>query len=115
MNHHEKETGAEPSREPMSAGRPHLQPNILMINGNAVSSTFDKLRLDHSVLGDSRLLNCLFNRTNFEGSSFHGCDFDGSLLENCSLRGVELRDCDTEGLVINGIRVGDLFKLAMAR
>jgi uncharacterized protein YjbI with pentapeptide repeats len=115
MHHHEEEPGAPPSREPSHAGRPPLQPNMLMLNGNAVSSTFNRLRLDHSVLGDSMFLNCLFNRSNFEGSSFFGCDFDGSLLENCSLRGVELRDCDTEGLMINGIRVGDLLKLAIAK
>jgi uncharacterized protein YjbI with pentapeptide repeats len=115
MHSHEKGSDGERSHEPAHAGRPPLQPNMLLVNGNAVSSTFNRLRLDHSVLSDSMLLNCFFNRTNFDGSTFSGCDFDGSLLENCSLRGVELRDCNVEGLVINGIRVGDLLKMTLVK
>ncbi len=83
---------------------------MLVVHADLASSTLSRVRHDHSVITGSRYLNCAFHDTNFEGSSFVGCEFDASVIENSSLRGVELRNCDVEGLVINGIKVGDLLQ-----
>jgi uncharacterized protein YjbI with pentapeptide repeats len=98
-----------------SAQRPLLQPNMLVMNADVASSTIARVRHDHSVISESRYLNCLFSETNFEGSSFSGCDFDGCKVENASLRGVELSNCDVEGLVINGVNVGELLRQLAGR
>ncbi|WP_421736898.1 pentapeptide repeat-containing protein [Caulobacter sp.] len=90
------------------AAKTPFQPNMLVVQADLMSSTLSRVRHDHSVIADSRYLNCAFVDTNFEGSSFAGCEFDGSVIENSSLRGVELRNCDVEGLVINGIKIGAL-------
>lgn len=87
-----------------------LQPNMLVMNADVASSTLARVRHDHSVISESRYLNCLFSETNFEGSSFSGCDFDGCRVENASFRGVELFNCDVEGLVINGLNISQLLR-----
>ena len=94
-----------PPKDPTPAP---LRPNMLLVHAEATSSTFSRVRFDHSVIADSMYLNCRFNQSNFEGSSISGCDLDGAVIENCSLKGVEIRDCDLTGLVIDGVRVGDL-------
>ena len=83
---------------------------MLIMNGDVACSTMTRIRHDHSVISESRYLNCLFNENNFESSTFAGCSFDGCVVMNSSLRGVELRNCDTEGLVINGVHIGELLK-----
>lgn len=104
-----------------SAGRggamaqPLIQPNMLVANADMASSTLTRIRHDHSVISETRYLNCLFSESNFEGSTFQGCGFDGCVVENASLRGVELRNCDVEGLVIDGINVGELLKQLTGR
>ena len=100
----------EDSNPGEAAGALIFKPNMLVLKADAASSTMGWVRHDHSVITQSRYLNCLFHDTNFEGSTFIGCEFDASLVENSSLRGVELRNCDVEGLVINGIKVGDLIR-----
>ncbi|HWA42517.1 MAG TPA: pentapeptide repeat-containing protein [Hypericibacter adhaerens] len=95
--------------------QPLFQPNMLVANADIASSTLTRIRHDHSVISETRYLNCLFSETNFEGSSFQGCGFDGCVVENASLRGVELRNCDVEGLVIDGINVGELLKQLTGR
>ncbi|MGH6882641.1 pentapeptide repeat-containing protein [Hypericibacter sp.] len=94
---------------------PVIQPNMLVANADMASSTLTRVRHDHSVISETRYLNCLFSESNFEGSSFQGCGFDGCVVENASLRGVELRNCDVEGLVIDGINVGELLKQLTGR
>jgi uncharacterized protein YjbI with pentapeptide repeats len=98
-----------------AATHPLLQPNMLVMNADVASSTISRVRHDHSVITESRYLNCLFNETNFEGSSFSGCDFDGCRVENASLRGVELSNCDVDGLVINGINISELLRQLTTR
>jgi uncharacterized protein YjbI with pentapeptide repeats len=95
--------------------QPLIQPNMLVANADMASSTLTRVRHDHSVISETRYLNCLFSESNFEGSSFQGCGFDGCVVENASLRGVELRNCDVEGLVIDGINVGELLKQLTGR
>jgi uncharacterized protein YjbI with pentapeptide repeats len=95
--------------------QPLIQPNMLVANADMASSTLTRIRHDHSVISETRYLNCLFSETNFEGSSFQGCGFDGCFVENASLRGVELRNCDVEGLVIDGINIGELLKQLTGR
>ena len=98
------------------AGSPSLfQPNMLVMNADVASSTISRVRHDHSVITESRYLNCLFSETNFEGSSFSGCDFDGCRVENASMRGVELSNCDVDGLVINGINISELLRQLAGR
>jgi uncharacterized protein YjbI with pentapeptide repeats len=48
-----------------------------------------------------------------EGCAFNSCDFDGSTFAGCSFRGVEFIDCDVDRLVVNGINIGNLLRLAM--
>ena len=98
-----------------AAARPPFQPNMLVVQADLMSSTLSRGLHDHSVIADSRYLNCAFVDTNFEGSSFTGCEFDGSIIENSSLRAVELRNCDVEGLVINGIKIGALLQQLTGR
>jgi hypothetical protein len=104
-----------PARTVMA--RPHVpfQPNMLVMNADMASSTITRMRQDHSVISETRYLNCLFSETNFEGSSFSGCGFDACVVENTSLRGAELRNCDVEGLVINGVNVGELLRQITGR
>mgnify|MGYP001563766439 CR=1 FL=1 len=94
---------------------PLFQPNMLVVNADVASSTISRVRHDHSVISESRYLNCLFSETNFEGSSFSGCDFDGCRVENASLRGVELSNCDVDGLIINGVNVSELLRQLAGR
>ena len=88
-----------------------LQPNMLLVNARATSSTFASLGAEHSLITGSNFFNSLFHQSNLEGSSFVSCEMDGSHLENCSLRGVVINNCDVEGLVIDGIHVGAVIKL----
>lgn len=99
-----------PAAAEPSAGGLQLQPNMLIMNGDVASSTLTRVRHDHSVISESRYLNCLFHETNFESSTFAGCSFEACVIVNGSLRGAELRNCDTEGLVINGVNIGELLK-----
>jgi uncharacterized protein YjbI with pentapeptide repeats len=99
---------------PQAATLP-FQPNMLVVSADLMSSTLSRVRHDHSVIAESRYLNCAFVDSNFEGSSFAGCEFDGSVIENSSLRCVELRNCDVEGLVINGIHIGALLQQLTGR
>ena len=111
-------TARRPKTDPSKtadARQPIFQPNMLVMNADLASSTIARVRHDHSVVSESGYLNCLFNQTNFEGSSFVGCGFDGCVVENGSLRGVELRNCDIDGLVINGINVGELLSRLTGR
>ncbi|MBT9317729.1 pentapeptide repeat-containing protein [Leptothoe spongobia] len=88
-----------------------LRPNMVVVKADATSSTFCKVNSSHSIIHETSYFNCRFNRANFEGSAFSGCDIDGAVYENCSLRGVEFVNCDIDGLIINGVNVGDLFKM----
>jgi uncharacterized protein YjbI with pentapeptide repeats len=109
-------TEDSPSQEAARAtGRFPLQPNMLCLNADVTSSTFSSLSSAHSLIAGSSYFNSVFHRSNFESAAFHACDFDGAVIENSSLRGVELRNCDVEGLIIDGIRVGILLKLMIAR
>ncbi|HEV3000640.1 MAG TPA: pentapeptide repeat-containing protein [Solirubrobacteraceae bacterium] len=96
-------------------GRPLLEPNMLVLNANATSSTFQRVNLDHCVLSEVLGFNSQFDRCSFEGSTFQGVELDGSVFENSSFRGVELRNCDTEGLIVNGVNVGALLKLLLTK
>lgn len=88
-----------------------LRPNMICLGADATSSTFSTFKAGHSVFTGSFFFNTLHHRGSFEGSEFSACELDGSVFENCSFAGVELRNCDVDGLIINGIRIGELFKL----
>jgi hypothetical protein len=92
-----------------------LQPNMLLQNARATSSTLDHVDFDHSVFNRSNFHNTAFMQIDFSATHFNFCRLDGSLLQNCSLKGVELRDCDVDGLIINGVRVGALLKAFWSR
>ncbi|MFO1080613.1 MAG: pentapeptide repeat-containing protein [Reyranellaceae bacterium] len=102
-------------RPAAATATPLFQPNMLVMNADLASSTMARVRHDHSVISESRYLNCLFSETNFEGSSFSGCDFDGCRVENASLRGVQFSNCDVEGLVINGVNISELLRQLAGR
>ena len=87
---------------------------MLVMNADVASSTISRVRHDHSVITESRYLNCLFSETNFEGSSFSGCDFDGCAWRR-QLRGVELSNCDVDGLVIDGVNISELLRQLAGR
>ena len=91
-----------------------LQPNMLALNGDLTSSTLATITAPHSIVTGCNWFNSLFHGCNLEGTTFQISELDGALFENCSLRGVEFRKCDIDGLVINGIRVGQLLKLLVA-
>jgi len=93
--------------------RPLLQPNMLAANLDVQSSSFARIIGSHSIHTESSYLNCLFNRTNFQGSSFFDCDLDGVVFEGSRLRAVNLINCEIDELTINGIRVGALLKQLM--
>lgn len=90
-----------------------VRPNMIMVNADATSSTVAGTNLSHCVFTETKLFNTRFHKSNFEGTAFDACDLDGAVLSGCSLRGVELINCDVERLVINGVNVGNLLKLAM--
>ncbi|RZB13784.1 pentapeptide repeat-containing protein [Streptomyces sp. F001] len=98
-------------REPPPETPAPIRPNMLLINGNAVSSTFAQTDLSHSVLTQVRFFNSRLHQSNFEGSAFDDCDLDGATFTGCSLRGVEFTNCDVDRLVINGINIGNLLRL----
>jgi len=87
-----------------------LQPNMLLANARATSSTFNQVNFDHSVIHDSTYANSLFAQVNLTGAAFAFCAFDGVVVERSSLRNVELRECDVHGLTVNGFHVGALIE-----
>jgi uncharacterized protein YjbI with pentapeptide repeats len=109
MATHEKE-------EPASKEAKHpIRPNMLMLNAKGMSSTVAKTDFSHSVLTEVKFFNSRVHQSNLEGCAFDSCDFDGSTFSSCSFRGVELINCDVDRLMINGINVGNLLRIAMGR
>jgi uncharacterized protein YjbI with pentapeptide repeats len=90
-----------------------IQPNMLMLNADARSSTIAKTVFSHSVFTEIAAFNSRFHESNFEGTSFDGCDFDGAVFSGCSFRGVEFANCDVDHLIINGINIGNLLRIMM--
>jgi uncharacterized protein YjbI with pentapeptide repeats len=90
-----------------------LRPNMLMLNADATSSTIARTNFSHCVVTESKMFNSRFHESNFEGTAYDGCDFDGAVFSGCSFRGVEFANCDVDHLVINGINVGNLLRVAM--
>ena len=105
----ESETSPEKPERDCKVEAP-LRPNMLLVQAEATSSTFSRLKLDHCVFDGTRLVNSMFHQCSFDSSTFSGAELDGSLFDNCSLRGVVLRNCEVDGLVINGVEVGRLLK-----
>jgi uncharacterized protein YjbI with pentapeptide repeats len=107
-------TGEKTEREGQPRTEAPLRPNMLLVQAEATSSTFSRLKLDHCVFDGCKLVNSMFHQSNFESSTFSGAELDGTLFDNCSLRGVVLRNCEVDGLVINGVEVGRLLKVFAA-
>jgi uncharacterized protein YjbI with pentapeptide repeats len=89
-----------------------VRPNMLMMNASGQSSTLARVDFSHSVLTDVQLFNSRVHQSNFEGCGFDDSDFDGSVFSGCSFRGVELINCDVDHLVVNGVNVGALLRVA---
>jgi uncharacterized protein YjbI with pentapeptide repeats len=104
---------SEPGSEGVLSESPFV-PNMATAGADFSGSSFAAVTAGHSVVTGSSFFNSFFHKTNLESCTFQACELDGSLFDGCSLRAVELRDCDVEGLVINGIRVGELLKLLVA-
>jgi uncharacterized protein YjbI with pentapeptide repeats len=82
-----------------------IQPNTLLSNVSATSSTFNQIQFDHCVFVRNGYFNSLFAHSSIEGATFNACNFNGSVIENSSLRGVQINNCTMEGLRINGLEV----------
>src|SRR5436309_2971696 len=89
-----------------------IRPNMLMLNADGTSSTVARTSFAHSVLTQNQFFNSRFHQTNMEGCAFDECDIDGSVFSGCSFRGVELVNCDVDRLIINGVNIGSLLRIA---
>lgn len=107
----DKDKDKDKDRRPDDDQRP-IRPNMIMYNGDGTSSTVARTSFAHSVLTQNRFFNSRFHQTNMEGCAFDECEFDGSVFSGCSFRGVELINCDVDRLVINGINIGNLLRIA---
>lgn len=105
----EYKQGTRPDEEAREASI--FRPNMILVNGNATSSTFANANFSHSILTQSSFFNSRLHQSNFEGAAFDDADFDGATFTGCSFRGVEMVNCDVERLTINGINVGALLRL----
>ena len=86
-----------------------IQPNMMLANVSATSSTFDHVDLDHCVFNRTNCFNSLFAVNNMEGTTFNLCNLSGAVIENSSLRDVQINNCIVDGLIINGVDIGKLF------
>jgi uncharacterized protein YjbI with pentapeptide repeats len=86
-----------------------LAPNMFLENFDVRQSTWHYTAFQGSVIAESNLDYSQLLQVNMRQTTFARVTLDHSRLIGCSLRDVVLEACDVSGLVINGVRIGDLF------
>ncbi|MCX5382724.1 hypothetical protein [Streptomyces sp. NBC_00083] len=85
-----------------------LTPNMYVANADVRQCTWYKTAFLGSVFAESLMDDSQFLWVDARRSTFAGLVMDGSRLVGCSMRDVVIEDCDLRGLIINGVKVGDL-------
>jgi uncharacterized protein YjbI with pentapeptide repeats len=85
-----------------------LAPNMYVTNADVRQSTWHESAFLGSLFAESVLDDSQFLYGKAQRTTFAGTVLDGSRLVGCSLRDVVIENCDLRGLIIDGVRIGDL-------
>jgi hypothetical protein len=87
-----------------------LAPNMFVENADVRQTTWHRTVFNGSVVADSSIGSCQLLDVNMRDNTFARVSLDNSYLTHCSMRNVVIEATDVTGLVINGVRIGDLFQ-----
>ncbi|MFJ6867528.1 pentapeptide repeat-containing protein [Streptomyces termitum] len=85
-----------------------LTPNMYVTNADVRQSTWYQSAFLGSLFAESVLDDSQFLYGKARRATFAGTVLDGTRLVGCSLRDVVIENCDLKGLIIDGVRIGDL-------
>ncbi|MFD7031345.1 pentapeptide repeat-containing protein [Streptomyces sp. NPDC059917] len=89
-------------------GAPRLTPNMYVSNADVRQSTWHESAFLGSLFTQSIMDDSQFLYGRAQRATFAGIVMDGSRLVGCSMRDVVIENCDLRGLIIDGVRIGDL-------
>jgi uncharacterized protein YjbI with pentapeptide repeats len=86
-----------------------VAPNMFLENIDVRQSTWHRAAFLGSVISESSLDDSQLLKVDMRRMTFARAKLDSSRFIGCSLRNVILEGCDVSGLIVNGVRIGDLF------
>ena len=103
------QTGKDIEKRPKQEVRYSFSPNMSIDNADMRQSTLHRIALDGSIVANSSFRYSEILNVNMQDSAFARVTLDNAMITHCSLKNVTIAACDVEGLVINGVKIGDLF------